>query len=209
MKAKVIMAAAFLAAVCSPSQSEEENSLELKDKTLVAWVSLANTKQRAGAVITLINKSRQFDAIVFAEKEPGRKRQPGNLRERHSLSADHVARPAGSGHTEQTRHARHAAFPTKRDWYGHHRRYNEEHPHAGPDAFCHLVGRYSSGTGMEPLSRPGLDPSSQWSALHGSAPAGRGPVPGISQPGPRLERPHGLRADVVGRLRQPLAHSGQ
>ena len=42
------------------------------DKTLVAWVSLADTTQRAGSALTLIDPAERFDAIVFAEIEPGK-----------------------------------------------------------------------------------------------------------------------------------------
>ena len=46
----------------------------LGDKTLVAWVQLANRTQRGGAAITLFDAHRNecFDAIVFGEKSPGK-----------------------------------------------------------------------------------------------------------------------------------------
>jgi len=45
----------------------------IRDKTLVAWVYLANTSQRGGSVLTLDYGPRpdMFDAIVFGEKRPG------------------------------------------------------------------------------------------------------------------------------------------
>ena len=45
----------------------------IRDKTLVAWVYLANKSQRGGGVLTLDYGSRPdaFDAIVFGEKQPG------------------------------------------------------------------------------------------------------------------------------------------
>ncbi len=45
---------------------------KLRDKTLVAWVYLANTAQRGGSVLTLIDKAEHFDAIVFGEIAPGK-----------------------------------------------------------------------------------------------------------------------------------------
>src|SRR3954454_22187842 len=48
------------------------SSWQLGDKTLVAWVSPANTTQRGGSVLTLQNVPGQFDAIVLGELEPGR-----------------------------------------------------------------------------------------------------------------------------------------
>ena len=51
----------------------EPNLPTLKDKTLVAWVTLANLAQRGGSVLTL-NYGREagdvFDAIVFGERKP-------------------------------------------------------------------------------------------------------------------------------------------
>ena len=42
------------------------------DKTLVAWVRLADTNQRGGSALTLFDEGEHFDAIVFGEVEPGR-----------------------------------------------------------------------------------------------------------------------------------------
>ncbi len=41
------------------------------DKTLVSWVTLANTTQQGGSALTLQSGDR-FDGIVFGEKEPGK-----------------------------------------------------------------------------------------------------------------------------------------
>jgi beta-fructofuranosidase len=41
------------------------------DKTLVSWVTLANTAQRGGSALT-IQRGVAFDAIVFGEKQPGK-----------------------------------------------------------------------------------------------------------------------------------------
>jgi hypothetical protein len=40
----------------------------ITDKTLVAWVQLANLDQQAGSALTLIDEEERFDAIVFAER---------------------------------------------------------------------------------------------------------------------------------------------
>ncbi len=44
----------------------------ITDKTLVGWVRLAGVKQRAGAVVTLIDNAERFDSIVFGEVAPGK-----------------------------------------------------------------------------------------------------------------------------------------
>lgn len=44
----------------------------LVDKTLVAWVSLADTRQRGGSALTLIDPAERFDALVFGEIAPGK-----------------------------------------------------------------------------------------------------------------------------------------
>ena len=44
----------------------------IRDKTLVAWVSLTNLSQRAGSALTLIDEHERFDAIVFGERAPGK-----------------------------------------------------------------------------------------------------------------------------------------
>ena len=41
------------------------------DKTLVSWVSLANTTQQGGSALT-IQQGDQFDGIVFGEKVSGK-----------------------------------------------------------------------------------------------------------------------------------------
>ena len=41
------------------------------DKTLVSWVTLANTTQQGGSALT-IQQGDQFDAIVFGERAPGK-----------------------------------------------------------------------------------------------------------------------------------------
>lgn len=44
----------------------------LLDKTLVAWVRPANTTQRGGSLLTLIDRAERFDAVVFGEIAAGK-----------------------------------------------------------------------------------------------------------------------------------------
>ncbi|HNQ90874.1 MAG TPA: GH32 C-terminal domain-containing protein [Verrucomicrobiota bacterium] len=55
------------AAPCRPAASGPE---ELRDKTLVAWVSPANLIQKGGSVLTLEKPGGVFDAMVFGELAP-------------------------------------------------------------------------------------------------------------------------------------------
>jgi hypothetical protein len=51
----------------------EPLSKDLREKTLEAWVSLANLTQRGGGVLSVETKDgKTFDAIVFGEREVGR-----------------------------------------------------------------------------------------------------------------------------------------
>ena len=50
----------------------EPMALHLRDKTLVAWVKLANLTQHGGGALTLERSEGTFDSIVFGELEPGR-----------------------------------------------------------------------------------------------------------------------------------------
>ena len=52
--------------------TEPPGSWQLQDKTMVAWVTPANTTQRGGSVLTIENLPGQFDGLVFGELEPGR-----------------------------------------------------------------------------------------------------------------------------------------
>ena len=45
---------------------------ELTDKTLVAWAYPANTRQRGGSLLTLIDSAERFDAIVLGERAVGK-----------------------------------------------------------------------------------------------------------------------------------------
>ena len=50
---------------------------DIRDKTLVAWVTPANLTQRGGSVLTIEKAGGVFDAIVFGEITPG-KWMPGS-----------------------------------------------------------------------------------------------------------------------------------
>jgi beta-fructofuranosidase len=69
--------AALLFLVLPGSSSAEPEQVQLKDKTLVAWVTLADHQQRGGSVLGIIDPSERFDAIVFGEISPG-KWMPGS-----------------------------------------------------------------------------------------------------------------------------------
>jgi len=60
----------FLAFLVVPMcASAQQAKVRIGDKTLLAWVQLANLDQRAGSVLTL-QDLREFDGIVFAEVRP-------------------------------------------------------------------------------------------------------------------------------------------
>lgn len=48
-----------------------ESARELADKTLVVWVDLADTVQRGGGALSVM-EGEDFDAVVFGERQPGR-----------------------------------------------------------------------------------------------------------------------------------------
>ena len=52
-------------------------SIPLKDKTLVVWVSPANLTQRGGSALTIDDGESHFDGIIFGEIAP-RKWMPGS-----------------------------------------------------------------------------------------------------------------------------------
>ena len=54
----------FLMMVCTTCAADT-------DKTLVAWVTLADKEVRAGSILTIQN-GFEFDGIIFAEKDPGK-----------------------------------------------------------------------------------------------------------------------------------------
>jgi hypothetical protein len=55
----------------APAQEGKVPSDRLTDKTLVAWVYPANTTQRGGSALTLM-EGEDFDALVLGERVPGR-----------------------------------------------------------------------------------------------------------------------------------------
>lgn len=62
----IVVLAGWAAAVGSAAPAP------LRDKTLVAWICLADTAQRAGSALTLIDQEEHFDAIVFGEVSAGK-----------------------------------------------------------------------------------------------------------------------------------------
>lgn len=54
------------------TQGVAEDTPVIRDKTLVAWVYLADTSQRGGSVLALDDRHGRFDAIVFGERSPGK-----------------------------------------------------------------------------------------------------------------------------------------
>jgi len=67
--------------------------LRLADKTLVAWVYLADTAQRGGSVLTLM-EGEDFDALVFGERVPGRWMAGSDFFRRTQSEADQQASAA-------------------------------------------------------------------------------------------------------------------
>ena len=63
-------AAAFGAPPRKTSQTPKIQTIT--DKTLVAWVYPANTRQRGGSLLTLIDSAERFDAIVLGERAVGK-----------------------------------------------------------------------------------------------------------------------------------------
>lgn len=64
----------YVCAQIVPRGGGEPKLLTIKDKTLVAWVTLANLAQRGGSALTLNyghHGGDVFDAIVFGERKPG------------------------------------------------------------------------------------------------------------------------------------------
>jgi hypothetical protein len=59
----------LVCAVTAPYLSAQQQKVNIGDKTLLAWVQLANLEQRAGSVLTL-QDLREFDGIVFGEVRP-------------------------------------------------------------------------------------------------------------------------------------------
>src|SRR5262245_35817112 len=56
--------------------ADTDKAFVLRDKTLVAWVTVANLDSRGGSVLT-IGGGDSFDGIIFGEQQP-RKWMPGS-----------------------------------------------------------------------------------------------------------------------------------
>lgn len=56
----------------SEADGADESAVPLRDKTLVAWAAPANLTQRGGSVLTIDDRSKHFDGIVFGELTPAR-----------------------------------------------------------------------------------------------------------------------------------------
>jgi len=70
---------------------------DIREKTLEAWVSLADLAQRGGAAITIEDgDGRQFDAIVFGERQP-RRWMAGSDHFRRTLDVDGPDEDAAPG----------------------------------------------------------------------------------------------------------------
>ncbi|NQU22123.1 MAG: hypothetical protein HQ567_12640 [Candidatus Nealsonbacteria bacterium] len=68
----ILFASLTIATVRAAEPQSKSRIPTIIDKTLVAWVSLADTKQQAGSALTLIDPAEKFDAIVFAEIARGK-----------------------------------------------------------------------------------------------------------------------------------------
>ena len=105
---------------------------ELKEKTLEAWVRLEGTDQRGGGVVSVLEESGPFDAIVFGEVEPGR----------WMAGSENFARTSGVGGAAEVEAARrfvHAAIRYSADGtiqlFRDGRPYGKAYPSAGPVVF--------------------------------------------------------------------------
>lgn len=66
----ILITTTALAAGLAAAQEKPMDAIQ--DKTLVAWVALANTTQRAGSALTLDDQASHFDGIIFGERTPGK-----------------------------------------------------------------------------------------------------------------------------------------
>ena len=97
-----VLAVCFMLAASLSAAEAPSNSATIGDKTLVAWLSLANTKQRAGSALTLFEPGKDFDAIVFGEKTPGRwMNGSGMFRRTEKDDSDYPMETAGADETIQ------------------------------------------------------------------------------------------------------------
>jgi hypothetical protein len=73
--------------------------LGLNDKTLVAWVYLADTAQRGGSALTLM-EGEDFDALVFGERVPGRWMAGSDFFRRTQGEQEQQANPAETANAD-------------------------------------------------------------------------------------------------------------
>ena len=106
--------------------------IELREKTLEAWVRLEGTDQRGGGVVSVLEESGPFDAIVFGEVEPGR----------WMAGSENFARTSGVGGAAEVEAARrfvHVAIRYSADGtiqlFRDGRPYGKAYPSAGPVVF--------------------------------------------------------------------------
>lgn len=71
---KIGMVLVAMAMIMGPLvlQGDAEEMQTIRDKTIVAWVYLANTSQQGGGVLTLDDGNSNFDAVVFGEIAAGK-----------------------------------------------------------------------------------------------------------------------------------------
>lgn len=79
--------------ICVSARGADERPTQLGDKTLVAWVTLANTSQQGGGVLT-IQEGEEFDSIAFGERVPGRWMAGSDFFHRTQDGAQQAACPA-------------------------------------------------------------------------------------------------------------------
>ncbi|MBM4033553.1 MAG: hypothetical protein FJ291_17460, partial [Planctomycetes bacterium] len=82
--------AAMLWGLCmmTATAAEQAKTLQVGDKTLVAWACVASLSQRGGSALTIENGDDRFDAIVFGELAPARWMAGSNFFERTQRQQD-------------------------------------------------------------------------------------------------------------------------
>lgn len=89
---------AMVVLVCAAGAAEKK-AVAIGDKTLVAWVTVANLGQSGGAVLTIENPSGVFDSIVFGELSRGKWMVGSNVFARTQRSQDSYARETADAKT--------------------------------------------------------------------------------------------------------------
>lgn len=93
-----VLLPAFLAAATRAAEPPR-TAARLTDKTLVAWVYLADTVQRGGSALTLM-EGEDFDALVFGERAPGRWMAGSDFFRRTQGEQDQQANPTETAGAE-------------------------------------------------------------------------------------------------------------